>query len=166
MQEILLSCKINMEDNFQVRDLRNGDWYYVHKIVYEKYGQRIGAIGLAIYNALCYYANTFSGKCYPSENTLSQKLNISSVCIRFYLKKLQAQKLIKIISGKKSGKVNLYYILKVKNKVKGSKQVTTPRKQVIRGSKQVTTNKNKITRIINNKEVSIEDFYGKTINAK
>ena len=40
------------QEKIEIRDLRNGDWYWVHKAVIQKYAQKVGAIGIAVYNFL------------------------------------------------------------------------------------------------------------------
>ncbi|MEM3905518.1 MAG: hypothetical protein QXZ17_01410 [Nitrososphaerota archaeon] len=48
-----------MEEEIQkieVRDIRDGDWYWIPRIVFEDYAPKIGVIGLALYNAYASYA--------------------------------------------------------------------------------------------------------------
>jgi hypothetical protein len=46
------------QQTFEVRDLRNGYWYWIHKAVIQEYTQKIGAIGIAVYNLLASLANS------------------------------------------------------------------------------------------------------------
>ncbi len=36
----------------EVRDLRNGSWYWIHRAVIKEYTPKIGATGIAVYNFL------------------------------------------------------------------------------------------------------------------
>lgn len=131
-----------MEDNkIEVRDLRNGDWYWIHKIVYEEYAEKIGIGGLAAYNALCYYSNQKS-ECFPSLNTMAKKLNCSIPTLLKYLSILEKYKLIKKVNRQKENLPNIYYLIKIFNK--GTKNF-------LQGLiKNFNTNNNNITRINNN----------------
>lgn len=135
--------------NIEIRDLRNGNWYWIHKIVYEEYSTKIGAIGLSVYNALCFYANQ-EGQCYPSIKTIAKKLNVSAPTIHKYLKKLEKYKLIKIINRQKENQSNIYTLVKLVNKdSKGGlqgliKEVNT-NKKYINNNKEQDYSKNRKT---------------------
>jgi len=100
--------------SFTVRDRRNGDWYWIHKAVYTKYASKIGAIGLALYNAYCHYANSETSLAYPSVGRLCKDLSISKQTVFKYNEILEKYKLIKIESGGGRKKVNEVYLLKIK----------------------------------------------------
>lgn len=102
-------------NEMQIRDLRNGSWYWVQNIVYSYYAPKIGVAGVAIYNALCSYANQ-SGQCYPTHKTMAKKLGVSLNTLKKYLKILQDEKLISVESGKIKGKSNIYNLLKLKDR--------------------------------------------------
>jgi hypothetical protein len=99
------------EKEIKIRDLRNGDWYWLHKVIYELYAEKIGAFGLALYNAYAFYAN--SGKCFPSQKKIANKLSISERTIQRLNRKLEEQKLILIESGREKGEANTIYLLKI-----------------------------------------------------
>lgn len=40
----------------EVRDIRDSDWYWISRRVFEDYAPKIGPIGLALYNAYASYA--------------------------------------------------------------------------------------------------------------
>lgn len=123
------------ENNVEVRDLRNGDWYWIHKVVYNDYGIKIGAIGISVYNALCFYANR-NGECFPSISTMAKKLDISEPTVYKYLKLLEKNRLIRKENRQKENKSNIYYLLKLFNK---------PYKPALEGHiKSFNTNKNYI----------------------
>jgi hypothetical protein len=67
----------------EIRDMRDGDWYWISRAVYEYYAPKIGAIGLALYNAYASYARD-KGLAFPSQKTISKRLRISISTIRKY----------------------------------------------------------------------------------
>ena len=64
----------------EIRDLRNGDWYWIHKTVLEKYASKIGAYGIAIYNSLCYFTNHENQSSFPSYKKISEYANGGGTC--------------------------------------------------------------------------------------
>jgi len=129
-----------MNKKFKIRDLRNGDWYWIHKIIYKEYSSKIGATGLALYNAYAYYAN--KGECFPTQKTIAKKLNVSERTIQKFNKILEDNGLIKIESGKTKGTANEIYLLKVRCETDSypSENSSHP------GTKQIRTNKNNINK--------------------
>lgn len=103
---------------FTIRDQRNGDWYWISRIIYQEYISKIGVIGLSLYNAYASYSFS-KQEVFPSQNTISKKLKISIPTLIKYNKRLVKYKLICIYEQK--GKVNIITLLKVKplNLVKG-----------------------------------------------
>ena len=95
---------------FEVRDIRDSDWYWISRRVLEDFASKIGVIGLALYNAYASYARD-KGVAFPSQKTISQKLGISIPTINKYNKVLQKNNLIRI-EGRK-GKSNIIVLLKV-----------------------------------------------------
>ncbi|MBT9175223.1 MAG: hypothetical protein DDT22_00897 [candidate division WS2 bacterium] len=100
------------ETPIDIRDMRNGDWFWIHKIVIEKYGQVIGAYGIALYNAICYFANNRTQRAYPSAETIAQKIGCDKRTVLEYLEKLENAKLIEV--ERKPGMVNIYKLIKPK----------------------------------------------------
>jgi hypothetical protein len=96
----------------EIRDMRDGDWYWISRRIFEDYASKIGVIGLALYNAYASYARD-KGSAFPSQKTIAEKLGISIWAINKYNKILQENRLIKIESGKGKGKSNLIILLKV-----------------------------------------------------
>ena len=68
------------DEKIKVRDVRNGDWYWVSKVLLDEYGDRLKPIGIAIYNCLAAHANQ-EGFCFPSHGHIAKKIgaSISSV---------------------------------------------------------------------------------------
>ncbi len=97
------------DEKAKVRDVRNGDWYWISKVVLDEYGKKIQPIGIAIYNCLAEYANQ-EGFCFPSHKHIAEKIgsSISSVQrgIRILIK-------LGLISKKRKRLHNVYYLLKI-----------------------------------------------------
>jgi DNA-binding transcriptional regulator YhcF (GntR family) len=98
----------------EIRSIGDGDWYWIPRVVFEDYTQKIGVIGLALYNAYSSYARD-KGVAFPSQRTLAEKLRLSIKTIIKYNRILEANGLIKIEKRKGKGKTNLVTLLKVEN---------------------------------------------------
>jgi len=81
--------------NIEVRDLRNGDWYWINKLVLKNYAKDIGAVALAVYNVLCSYSNQ-NGISYPSQQTIGDILGYTRITVCRAIKTLEKFKLIRI----------------------------------------------------------------------
>ena len=131
------------EQRFEIRDLRDGNWYWIHKSVIQEYAREIGAIGIAVYSFLAVMADS-SQACFPSQKYIGDKLGYSRATVNKALKRLEMNGLI--IISKPSRDHCVYHLLKVRCKA-GETQVSS------RGNSGVIyfdTNDNKITRNINN----------------
>lgn len=102
----------------EIRDIKDGGWYWIPRKVFEDYASKIGVIGLALYNAYASYARD-KEVAFPSQKVISEKLGISVKTVIKYSKILQANGLIKIERWKGKGKTNLVTLLKVKNMKEG-----------------------------------------------
>ena len=133
----------------KIRDLRNGDWYWIQKTVYKNYASKIGAIGLALYNSYCHYANNNTAIAYPSIKTLTIDLKISRQTIFKYNEILVKHGLVEIKSGGGREKVNEVYLLKIKvNDVTEKVNLATEKVN------DVDTEQELITRINNNSDLN------------
>jgi len=94
----------------EVRDLRNGDWYWIHKTIIEKYSKKIGAIGLAIYNILASHSNQ-EGICFPSQKRIADMLDISEWTVGKYVGVLEKYNLIR--RERENHQKTIYYLLKI-----------------------------------------------------
>jgi biotin operon repressor len=131
------------EQRFEVRDLRDGDWYWIHKSFIREYARKIGAIGVAVYSFLAIMADSDQG-CFPSQKYIGDGLGYSRATVNKALKQLEMNGLIAI--DRTSRYHCAYHLLKVRCKT-GETQVST------RGNSGVIyfdTNDNNITRNINN----------------
>ncbi len=95
------------QQTFTVRDLRNGDWYWIHKAVIQEYTQKVGAVGIAVYNLLASMADSDQG-CFPSQKYIAKCLGYSRSYINETLKALERNGLIRI---EKKGRYRLVYHL-------------------------------------------------------
>jgi Helix-turn-helix domain len=80
---------------FKVRDKRNRGWFYLDNEYLNGYAKIFGPIGTGIYLSLCRHVDS-SQKCFPSEKTMADELNIAERTVRKYLKQLEAWNLIVI----------------------------------------------------------------------
>lgn len=72
----------------QVRSYRRAKWAWFDTAVLDTYGPTLGPIGLSLYMALCRYANSTTGKCWPSLARLSHQCGISQMSASRHLKTL------------------------------------------------------------------------------
>ena len=79
-----------------VRDKRNGKWWWCHNVVIDHYGPALGPHGIAVYVALCRYAND-DGACWPSIATIGRDTGMSPNRVRRSLSDLERAGLISIM---------------------------------------------------------------------
>jgi hypothetical protein len=70
--------------------------YRVDNIIIDDYGEKIGAIGVAVYNVLARFADRQTGICYPSIGTIAKKLKLGRTTVKKYLRILLNHCLIAI----------------------------------------------------------------------
>jgi hypothetical protein len=132
----------------QIRDMRDGDWYWINKAILYLYGQRLKVAGIALYNALASFANSETQTCFPTQKTIAALIGSSPRTVIRRIKLLKELDLVRV--EKKKGRC-LYYLLEpevTKEAQGGDKKNTAD----VTGGR---TNKNYRTRIINN--IDIED---------
>src|ERR671932_2746023 len=71
--------------------------YLIDNILVDEYAEKIGAIGIAIYNVLSRYADRKTGVCFPCIGTIAKKLKLARTTVKKYLKILYKFDLIKTI---------------------------------------------------------------------
>lgn len=76
------------------KDERKRGWYWIDNAVLDQFGERIGPIGLAIYNVLARWSNS-DRQSYPSVSTIAKVLSISQTSARKYLGVLEESGLVK-----------------------------------------------------------------------
>jgi DNA-binding MarR family transcriptional regulator len=127
----------------KIRSLNKDGWYWSNKRIISEYGRRIRPSGLAVYDILCYFANSKTQTCYPTKKAIADLLGISRKTVSREIKLLTEIGLVKreISKGRR-----IYSLLEPRGTYGtpgGDKRDTT-------GGTSGITNKNYITRIINN----------------
>ena len=98
---------------FKVRDKRKRDWFWMDNKYLNGYAKVFGATGTAIYLDLCRHCDE-DQKCFPSEKTIGEELNITDRTVRKYLKLFEKYRLIEITKERSTkGKWlnNTYWLL-------------------------------------------------------
>jgi predicted transcriptional regulator len=131
------------ENKSEIRALRNGNWYWIHKAVIQKYAPKVGSTGIAVYSFLASLADK-NQSCFPSQKYIAQHLGYSRATISRVLKLLEKNGLIK--REKRSRYHCIYHLLKVRCK-SDETQMSNRRNSDVA---QVNTNNNKLTININN----------------
>jgi Helix-turn-helix domain len=88
--------------------------YRIDNIIIDDYGEKIGAIGVAIYNVLARHADRQTGICYPSIRLIAKKLALGRTTVKKYLRILLNYSLIAIssrLSDEGDPTSNLYMLL-------------------------------------------------------
>ena len=140
----------------KVRDIREGNWYWIDRAVLYLYGRRLKSSGMAVYNALASFTDS-SQKCFPTHKGIAQLLGLSR---RTVMRKINLIKQLGLIQSGQIGNNHVYSLLKIKsgvtNETKGCDKGDTP--PVTSGS----TNDKYITRIkndnIDNKFIPKSEF--------
>lgn len=131
------------KEKIEIRDLKNGSWYWVHKAVIQRYASKVGAIGVLVYNFLASLADSQQA-CFPSQKYIADRLGYSRAYVNETLKLLEKNRLIKI---EKRGRCRrVYHLIKVRRQP-GQTEVSTITNSCVN---QGDNNDNKLTRIINN----------------
>ena len=139
------------EGKIEIRDLRNGDWCWIHKAVIKGYTQKVGAIGIVVYNFLASLADRGQG-CFPSQKYIAESLGYSRSYINETLKALERNGLIRI--EKKGRYHRVYHLLKVRCRPERTQVSTIPNS----GVNYSDTNNNKRTRNINNIDIESKNL--------
>lgn len=95
------------KDTFIVRDRRPG-YLRVYNDLYDKYGSQLGPYGLAVYVALCRYANQDS-ECWPSHTTIATGTGMSRRQVIREIFKMEALEIIAVERSKHT--VHTYILL-------------------------------------------------------
>jgi biotin operon repressor len=131
------------QEKIEIRDLRNGDWYWVHKTVIREFAPKVGAIAIAVYDFLASLVNSHQ-ECFPSQKYIATALGYSRATINKKIKLLEKTGLIR--AERRSRYHCVYHLLKVGSKARETQMSTGGNS----GVKQGNTNNNKLTRNINN----------------
>lgn len=94
-------------DSFVVRDRRPG-YLRVYNDLYDRFGTQLGPYGIAVYVALCRYANQDS-ECWPSHTTIAKGTGMSRRQVIREINKLESLGVIAVERSKHSA--NVYILL-------------------------------------------------------
>lgn len=128
----------------QAKDIRRPPFYWIDNTIYEKYAALIGVYGLAVYNALAYYANR-DGECFPAVLTIAKHLNCSDRMVQKTLHLLREHGLItiedRIIDGKQTS--NLYTLVHIVgvNTVHPPGEYSSPEQELYKYKNAIAPNK-------------------------
>ena len=140
---------INWDAPIEIRDGRNGNWFWVDKIVWQD--KRLSASDKVVYGTLAYFANNRNQQAFPSYTTLEEYSGVSERQCYRSIKHLESFKYIQI--KRKSGKPNLYTLLDTPAKMSVVPNNTpTPAKYATPPLPNNTTNNTYLTRLNNNSE--------------
>jgi len=143
------------KEKIEVRDLRNGDWYWIHRAVIRDYTRKVGAMGIMVYNFLASLADSGQG-CFPSQKHIAQSLGYSRSYVNETLKLLERNGLIRI--EKKGRHHCVYHLLRLRCQPERTKVSTIANLDV----HYTDTNDNTITR--NNNDIVTDMNYKKYSN--
>jgi len=145
------------EDNFELRDIKDGDWYWVNKSIIFDYAKKVKATGVMVYSFLACLTDK-NQNCFPSQKYISEKLGYSRATVNRTLKALESNGLIR--TEKLDKRHCAYYLLKV-----GCHDMKLPEQDGFTGETNVTptdtsefhqsyTNDNDL--LINNNKIDID----------
>jgi len=76
-----------MKENNNVRELKNGSWYWIDKIIIQKYVPKIGAMGFTVYSFLASLTNS-NQSCFPSQKYIAERIGCSRSTVNKTIKVL------------------------------------------------------------------------------
>ena len=114
----------------QVRDTRNGDWFWVNKLVLNH--PYLTSSAKVVYGALAYFADNKTQKSFPSFETLSQLTHLKRITVikavrqleDYYFIKTQKMLLMKWFLWFREDGLNVYKKVSLIASCKGSRPVS------------------------------------------
>ena len=104
----------NWDAPFEIRDIRNGEWYWVQREVLSS--KEINASDKLVYSALAYFAHNKTQECFPSYTKICELVNLHKNTV---IKAIKALIEYGFISKKKEkGRSNYYELLKIRTSLK------------------------------------------------
>jgi len=132
-----------MKENNNIRELKNGSWYWIDKIIIQKYVSKIGAMGFTVYSFLASLANS-NQSCFPSQKYIAERIGCSRSTVNKTIKVLVNCGLIK--KERRNRYHCTYLLIKVRCKVEETQRSRVGNSDVF----QIDTNDNKRIRNNNN----------------
>ena len=103
-----VSSRCYSQDMENLRSMKHGEWYWVDKVIIQKYSKEVGRLPVLVYQLLASMADQ-NQTCYPSQGYIAEKLACSRWSVNKAVKKLRERGLI--ACAKAVGKGNTYYLL-------------------------------------------------------
>jgi len=94
----------------KVRDLRDGNWYWINRDILYAYGRKLKASGIAVYNALVSFANPKTQSCFPTQKALAE---ITGLSRRTVLRKIKLLKELGLVKVERKRGSCVYHLLEV-----------------------------------------------------
>lgn len=91
-----------------IRSMKHGEWYWVDKVVVQKYTKEVGRLPILVYHFLASMADQ-NQTCYPSQGYIAERLGCSRWSVNKAVRKLRQAQLIDC--ARAVGKGNTYYLL-------------------------------------------------------
>lgn len=130
----------------EIRQVKNGNWYWIEKTIIQGFVQKIGATALTVYNFLASCADK-NQSCFPSQKYIAEKLGFSRATVNKAIHVLEENKLIYI--EKRSRYHCKYLLLRVRCKAEETQMSTTGNSDV----QNIDTNNNELIKNINNIDI-------------
>ena len=144
----------NYDKPFEVRDIRNGEWYWVQKEILSS--KQLNASDKLVYSALAYFAHNKTQECFPSYTQIAKLIDLHRTTVIRSIKNLISSRFIS--KKKKEGRVNFYELLKIASSkiLPVSKENQHPSQIRPALVANGTSNNTHITRLNNNSEKIIK----------
>ncbi len=94
-----------------LRDIKDGDWYWVQKNLIRHYAKTIRPLGIAVYSCLAALANR-NQQSFPSQQYIASTLGYSRAMVNKTLKSLERHNLIVASRGK--GGRRMYHLIRIR----------------------------------------------------
>ncbi|MBI2842111.1 MAG: helix-turn-helix domain-containing protein [Armatimonadetes bacterium] len=99
-------------DEHAVRNLRDGNWYWIDRALIQHYVPKIGAIGVAVYNYLASLTGP-AQSCFPSQKRIATVFGCSRATVNRAIKALKDHKLISV-DRRGAGHPHVYRLLRLR----------------------------------------------------
>lgn len=132
-----------------VRELRDGEWYWVPKVVIREYASKVKSSGIAVYNFLASMADR-NQRCFPSQQYIAMKLGCSRQTVNEALKRLEQFRFIR--RDTRNRYHNEYQLLHVRCQKRGHEMSNSVTSDV----QKLDTNNTQLTRLINKNVVGVK----------
>ena len=80
----------------EARTIKDGNFHWANNAILDGYGRLLGPDALAVYYALCRFANNRTQRCWPSQSTIANRTGMTRRTVRKALRKLEGFCLVEI----------------------------------------------------------------------